>query len=120
MGPGPPKPGDMRPRNRRTVGAVGVVAGVALALVAVMSLALDAISAEQAVAIATPGIVLIISGLIVATLPDPETGRRLGFRAGVSAGSLLGRWRAGFRSARDGQLPRSNEPSNNEAELRVR
>jgi hypothetical protein len=118
MEPGPPQPEDVRPRKLRAVGAKwAVAAGVVLGLAAAICLALDAISGQQAVAIAMPGIVLIIGGLIVATLPDPETGRRLGFHAGVSAGSLLNRWLTAFRRAPDGQLPNSSPPSNNKAEL---
>jgi hypothetical protein len=105
----------MRPRKLRAIGATWcAVAGVALVLVALICLAFATISGTQAVAIAMPGVVLIFAGLIVATLPDPATGRRLGFQAGVWAGSLLNRWRTALRGGPAGQLPRSNEPSNNE------
>src|SRR5258708_17321221 len=118
MEPGPPQREDVPPRKLRAVGAVwGMAAGVVLGLVAVVCVAVGAISGQQAVAIVTPGFVLIIGGLIVASLPDPQTGRRVGFQAGLSAGLLLKRRRAAFHRSRDRQLPHSSEPSNNEAEL---
>jgi hypothetical protein len=118
MEPGPPQRDDMRPRKLRAIGATWcAAAGVVLVLVALICLAFATISGTQAVAIAMPGVVLIFAGLIVATLPDPATGRRLGFQAGVWAGSALNRWRTALRGGPAGQLPRSNEPSNNEAEL---
>lgn len=108
----------MRPRKLRSIGATWcVAAGVVLVLVALICLVFAAISGTQAVAIALPGVVLLFAGLIVAALPDPATGRRLGFQAGVRAGALLNRWRTALRGGPAGQLPRSNEPSNNEAEL---
>jgi hypothetical protein len=118
MEPGPPQPEDVPPRKRRAIGALwGAAAGGVLGLVALMCVSLDVISGQQAVAIATPGIVLIIGGLVVASVRDPQTGRRAGYQAGRSAGSLLIRWRALFHRRRDRQLPHSREPSNNEAEL---
>jgi hypothetical protein len=79
-----------------------VSAGVILGTAAVTCLALDAVSAQQAIAIGLPGALLIVGGLIAAAVPDPVTGRRHFFRAGFRMGSLLSRFRSFFGRRRNG------------------
>jgi len=91
------------PRRRRTRRAAWcAAAGVILVTAAVTCLALDAVSAQQAIALGLPGVLLIVGGLIVAASPDPATSRQRGFQAGLQAGSLLSRLRSLFRQRRDG------------------
>jgi hypothetical protein len=70
---------------------------VILGAVAAICLALGAVSVQQAIAVGLPAAILIISGFVLATMPDPATGRRSGFQAGFLAGSLLRLWRSVFR-----------------------
>jgi hypothetical protein len=103
MNAGPPQPEDISPRRPRVVRAAwSAVAGLILATSAVICLALHAISGQQAVAIGLPAGLLIVGGLAVAALPDPETGQRRGFRPGLRAGSMLRRWRCVLRQGRKG------------------
>ncbi len=101
MDAGPPQPEEISPRSPRVVRAAWSAAGgVILGTSAVICLAMDAISGQQAVAMALPAALLILGGLIVVAIPDPATGQRRGFRAG----SLLRRWRCVFRRGRNGAL----------------
>ena len=100
----PPQPREGRsPARRRARRAVWCVsAGVILGTAAVTCLALGAVSAQQAIAIGLPGALLIVGGLIAATVPDAATSRRLGFQSGLQMGSLLGRLRSVFSRHRNG------------------
>ena len=92
----PQPPGGLRPSRLRAVRAAWcpAMAGMALAATAVICLAVDVISPEQAIAIVLPAILLIIAGLITAAQRDPAAGQQRGFRAGFLAGSLLRRSRS--------------------------
>jgi hypothetical protein len=72
---------------------------------------------DQAVAMAMPAALLVTGGLVAAAIPDPATGRRLGFKAGSRAGSMLSRWRSMLRGPRDRPLELSSKL--NPAELRT-
>ena len=87
-----------RSRPRRAAWCVG--AGVILAISAVMTWPLRAVSVQQVIAIGLPAAVLIIGGLIAAVLPDSATGRPLSFRAGFLVGLLVTRLRSGTRQPR--------------------
>jgi hypothetical protein len=105
MDAGPPQPEEISPCSPRVVRAAWSAAGgVILGTSAVICLAIDAISGQQAVAMALPAALLIVGGLIVVAIPDPATGHQRGFRAGSRAGSLLRRWRCVFRRGRNGAL----------------
>jgi hypothetical protein len=105
MNAGPPRPDDISSRRPRAVlAAWSAAAGVILGTSAVICLAVDAISGQQAVAMALAAALLIIGGLVVAAMPDPATGQRCGFRAGFRAGSLQRRGRGLFRRRRKGDL----------------
>ena len=99
MDGGPPRhPQDgiqRRSRSRRAAWCVG--AGVILAIAAVISSTMSAVSVQQAIAMGVPGALLIIGGLIAVLLPDAETGQRTGFEVGFRAGSLLTRLRSVLR-----------------------
>jgi len=103
MDGGPPRPEDDRPRRARARRAAWCAsAGVILATAAVICLALNAISPQQAIALGLPGALLILGGLIALAVPDTTTGDRLGFHAGFQIGSLLTRFRSFFRQDRNG------------------
>ncbi len=94
MNAGPPQPDDIGPRRPRADRAAwAAAAGIILGISAVICLALGAISGQQAIAMALPAALLIAGGLIVMAMPDPATGQRGGFLAGLRAGLLLRRWR---------------------------
>jgi membrane-bound ClpP family serine protease len=88
-----------RGRTRRAAWCVG--AGVILGAAAVTCLALDAISAQQVIAIGLPGVLLIVAGLIMA-VPDAATSRRLGLEAGLHTASFLSRLLSVFRRRGNG------------------
>ena len=96
----PDDPGPRRPAARRAAwcAAIGVILGAA----AVICLAIGAVSVQQAIAVGLPAALLIITGIVMAVLPDPATGQRTGFEAGYLAGSLLGLWRSVFRHRGNG------------------
>jgi len=100
----PPQPDNSRPGRRRVVVAVlCAVVGLILVAFAVISLAAGEITGRRALATALPGALLIVGSLIAAAAPDPESGRRFGFRVGFAVGWLVGRWRSLFGPHRDGQ-----------------
>ena len=105
MNAGPPQPEDISPRRPRAERAAwAAAAGIILGISAVICLALGAISGQQAMAMALPAALLIAGGLTVVAIPDPATGQRGGFLAGLRAGSLLRRWRRVLRRPRNGAL----------------
>lgn len=59
--------------------------GAAVAIVTMILSAMDAISAQQAIALALPAITIILGGLIGMTVPDAWTAWRRGFRHGCEA-----------------------------------
>lgn len=61
------------------------VAGSAVTLVTVILSALDAVSPQQAIAMALPSAVITVGGLIGMTVPDAWTAWRRGFRQGCEA-----------------------------------
>jgi len=105
MNAGPPQPEDISPRRPRAERAAwAAAAGIILGISAVICLALGAISGQQAMAMALPAALLVAGGLIGVAMPDPATGQRGGFLAGLRAGSLLRRWRCVLRRRRNGAL----------------
>jgi hypothetical protein len=89
---------DRQDRDRRQarralwIAGAGVAAGLATAIAS----ALGDIRDMQAIMFGLPAAVLAFGGLTVAVASDPETAERLGFRAGLKAGSLRRRWRSVF------------------------
>src|SRR5579863_1748601 len=83
-----------RRRARRALwfAGAGIVAGLATAIAS----ALGDISVRLTIMLGLPAAVLAFSGITVAVASDPETAERQGFRAGLKAGALRGRWRAAF------------------------
>jgi hypothetical protein len=101
----PQQPDDnSTPRRRARLAAWAEVAGVILAIATVICSLLGVLSAQQAVALGLPAVLLIAGGLIAAAAPDPSTGRRLGFQAGLWAGALLSLCRSLFRCRGSGSL----------------
>lgn len=99
----PQRPEDRNPRRRRTARAAWCIsAGVILATAAVTCAALHAVSAQQAMALGLPGALLIVAGLMAAAVPDAAASLRLGFQAGLRAGSFWARLRSVFRQRRNG------------------
>jgi len=101
----PPQRTDGPGRYKRTAirallfAAVGTVAVVGTAV----AFTLRAISVKLAIILGLPAVVLMLSGLTVALLSDPETAERQGFRVGLTAGSLRRLWRSAFdRDHKDG------------------
>jgi hypothetical protein len=98
MEAGPPagadRPGRDGRRARRALwfAGAGVVAGLATAIAS----ALGDISMGQTITLGLPAAVLTLGGITVAVASDPESAERQGFRAGLKAGSLRGRWRSVF------------------------
>jgi hypothetical protein len=78
--------------------ATGIILGTA----AVICLVLRVIVVQQAIAMALPGALLIIGGVIWGAPPDPEASRRLGFLAGFQLGSVVSRLRSVFRRRGNG------------------
>lgn len=90
----PEEPDDNLLRGRATMAALCQVAGVALAIATLVCSLLAVISAQQAVALGLPAVVLILGGLIAVWVPDHQTGRRLGYQVGRVTGALLNLWRS--------------------------
>ncbi len=99
----PPQRTDRQSRYRRqarlALWLAGVGGGGGLAIVIAASL--GEISVKQTIMLGAPVAVLILGGLMVALARDPESAERLGFRAGLSAGSLRNRWRSVFGRQRE-------------------
>ncbi len=64
------------------------VAGVVLDLTAAVCSGLDLLSAQQAIAIALPGTVLAVGGVITSAAKPGEAIARRGFRVGYLVGAL--------------------------------
>jgi hypothetical protein len=88
---------DSPPRLRARLAVWCEGAGVILGVATVVCSLADTITAQQAVAIGLPAVLLIAAGLITAASPDASTGRRIGFQVGLIFGSLTTVWRFLFR-----------------------
>ena len=96
------EPEDLSPRRPGArLAAWCAAAGVILGMAAVICLAFGEISVQQAIAVGLPAALLTTAGLIIASIPDPATGRRPVFQAGFLVGSLLSRWRSVFLQRRN-------------------
>jgi hypothetical protein len=71
--------------------------GAVLAVVTVICVLLDVVTAQQAVAVGLPSVVLIVVGLIIAAGPDTAIARRHGFHVGLQVRSLLNLWSSLFK-----------------------
>jgi hypothetical protein len=97
------EPEDLSPRGPRGAQAAWCIAGGAIGCAAVLiSLAVDVLTVQQAIALGLPAALLLVAGLVIAAIPDQAAGRRAGFKAGFLAGSLLTRLRLVFRRRRNG------------------
>lgn len=97
---------DNRARRQRAVVAVWCqVIGAVLAIATLTCSLLGVISAQQAVALGLPAVLLIIGGLVAAAAIDPANSERLGFRAGLRVGKILRRLVSVIRRR---QLPPGN------------
>lgn len=86
----PEQPDEDSPQRRRAALATwSEVFGAVLAIATLVCSLLGVISAQQAVALGLPAVVLILGGLIAVWVPNPRTGHRLGFQAGRQVGTLL-------------------------------
>jgi hypothetical protein len=92
----PPQRADRDGRDRRRARRAPWVAGAGIAggLAVAIAFALGDISDRQAIMMGLPAAVLTFGGLTVAVASDPEAAERQGFRAGLTAGALRGRWRS--------------------------
>jgi hypothetical protein len=88
---------DSPPRLRARLAVWCEGAGVILGVATVVCSMANVISAQQAVAMGLPAVLLIAVGLIAAATPDASTGRRVGFQIGLIVGSLVTVWRFLFR-----------------------
>ena len=87
----PPQPEDLAARRSRLMVAAWTAGGgLVLGSSAVICLALDVVSGRQALAIGTPGVLLLLFALITAAIADPASGERMGFKAGLRLGALAG------------------------------
>jgi hypothetical protein len=84
-------------RRRARLAAWCQVIGAVVAIVTLTCTLLNVISAQQALALGLPAMLLIIGGLIAAAAVDPSTSRRRGFQAGLHVGGLLRMLRSLFR-----------------------
>jgi hypothetical protein len=92
--------GQGEPPRRVRWAALSVVAGLAIGAAVVLGLALRVITARQAIGVALPAVLLTIGGAVTIALPGPGASHRLGFRAGLRAGTLAARMRSAFRGRR--------------------
>jgi hypothetical protein len=94
----PPQPEDLGPRRSRMITAAWCAgAGLAIGSTALICLGLGVVSGRQALAIGVPGVLLLLFGLIIATMADPASGQRLGFQAGLRVGALVSLWQSFLR-----------------------
>lgn len=93
----PRQPDDNRTqRQRARLAAWSQVIGAVLAIVTLTCTLLNVISAQQAIALGLPAILLIIGGLITTATIDPSTSGQRGLQAGLRVGRLLRRLRSSF------------------------
>ncbi len=94
----PPQRTDRQGRYRRQARLAMWLAGVGIGggLAIVIAAALGEISVKQTIMLGVPAAVLILGGLMVGVARDPESAERLGFRSGLTVGSLRKRWRSVF------------------------
>ena len=85
----PQRPDDVQHRHLAGLAPLSQVGGTVLALATLTCSLLGVVSAQQAIAMALPAAVLIIGDLIAASIPDRSTSSRLGFQAGLRAGTLV-------------------------------
>lgn len=88
---------DRGQRQRARVAAWCEAIGAVLAIATLISSLLNAISAQQAVAMGLPAVLLTAGGLIAASTLAESDGGRIGFRAGLRVGTLLRKLRSAFR-----------------------
>lgn len=93
----PQQPDDGKQRPWARIAAWCQVIGAVLAIATLTCSLLGVISAQQAIALGLPATLLVVGGLIAAAAVDPSEGERLGFLAGLRAGTLLRRQRSLFR-----------------------
>jgi len=93
VGTGSPQRRDDIPHRRAGLSSFCQASGAVLALATLTCARLGVVSAQQAIAMGLPAAVLILGDLIVASVPDPSTGSRIGFQAGLRAGAIVNRWR---------------------------
>lgn len=86
-----------RHRQRARIAAWCQIIGAVLAIATLACSLLGVISAQQAVALGLPAVVLVVGGLITTAAIDASVSERLGFRAGLHVGRLLRRLRAVLR-----------------------
>jgi len=84
-------------RKRARLAAWSQVIGAVLVIVTLTCTLLNVISAQQAVALGLPAVLLILGGLIAAAAIDPSSTERRAFRAGLRVGNLLRRLQAALR-----------------------
>lgn len=93
----PQQPDDNKTRRRRArLAAWSQAIGVALAITTLTCTLLGLISAQQAVALGLPAVLLIVGGLIASAIDQPASGRH-GFVVGLRVGKCLRRLRSTFR-----------------------
>lgn len=98
MRTGPPqRPDNFLHRQQTGLAALCQIVGAILLLATLMCSLLGVISAQQAIAMGLPAAVLIIGDLTAASIPDVSTSSRLGFQAGLRAGTLVNLWRSFVR-----------------------
>ena len=85
--------------------------GIALSLVTVALSALNAISAQQAIAMALPAVLITVSGIAGRIVPDAWIAWRRGFRHGCEAAALT--------SQRQAYLLRADDAGNSLGEIRL-
>ena len=84
------------------------VAGAVLALATLACSLLGVISAQQAIALGLPAVLLIVGGVIATAARDLPAASGSGFRAGLRTGSALSRLRSRLRRRDKGGLAASS------------
>lgn len=82
--------------QRASVAAWCKAIGAVLAIATLICSLLSVISAQQAVAIGLPAVLLIVGGLIATSALAEPNGGRIGFRVGLRLGALVRRLRSAF------------------------
>jgi Na+/melibiose symporter-like transporter len=94
----PQQPDDDRTQRKRArLAAWSQVIGAVLVIVTLTCTLLNVISAQQAVALGLPAVLLIVGGLIAAAAIDSSSSERRAFRTGLRVGNLLRRLYAALR-----------------------
>lgn len=78
----------IRSRSRSRLAPLCTAAGAGLSLATVIVSALNAVSAQQAIAMALPAGMMTLGGMVAMTVPDAWAAWRRGFQSGCEAAAI--------------------------------